>query len=597
MTRLLFSLSTSLLFTAIVFAQAALPTSDSFTTTALPDGWTSSGTGSYASSGNTPPAMKFDGTGDVLTIWFAESASRVNYYMRGNSFSGGTFSVEESEDGLSWTPTQVFTTLTGGYAQYIQPLDPESRYVRFIYTLKVSGNVGLDDVSIAPMEPATQATELAFSTIKTYRFKGNFTGTDCDGYLVLRKKGSQITAVPSDGNTYVRGDVIGDAQVVSSGAELSFIPNHIEAGSVYHFAIFTYNGSGAQRNYLTINPLKGSVTTPATMLEPGLYTNIHPASTSFVDELHQLVNPHTQLSYGDYIPLLIDRFESRDTIGDQRVLTCIYSGQNLIYTPPFEFTANNFSREHTYCHSWMPTNPAQELPEYSDFHHLFPANQNDANGVRSNYPLGEVVDEISTFGGSRYGLNLSGQLVFEPRDEHKGDAARALMYEAICYQSVEGNNWGFLNPISAGIPYGQDPEILRLWHFQDQPDGWEIARNDYIDSLQGNRNPFIDHPEYACYIDFSNMTYRPDGCSTALEKKTLVRVTAYPNPASHKLTLRSGGGMIKSYEIKDTTGKTVMTGTGESEKVSLSVGNLPKGRYTIHVQLETGETIAEFVVN
>ena len=179
------------------------------------------------------------------------------------------------------------------------------------------------------------------------------------------------------------------------------------------------------------------------------------------------------------------------------------------------------SREHSYCHDWMPTNPADgtgaaplnyEHAEYNDQHHLFPANQNDVNAVRSNYPMGKVVTVQSSFMGSKYGLDSVGHKVFEPRDEQKGKTARAIMYMAVAYNNNSDSSgatysWKFRNPISTSIPYGQDQSVLKRWNAMYPPDSYEISRNDFIDSLQGNRNPFVDHPEYACFIDFSSMSY------------------------------------------------------------------------------------------
>src|SRR5262249_48133964 len=138
-----------------------------------------------------------------------------------------------------------------------------------------------------------------------------------------------------------------------------------------------------------------------------------------------------------------------------------------------------------------------ERPEYNDQHHLFPTNQNQVNAVRSNYPMGEVVTQQGTYLSCKWGLDVNGNKVFEPRDEHKGDFARAVFYIATCYNGVNdafgvSQNWKFRNPISASIPYGQDQNVLKRWHYQDPPSKWEIARNDFLDSLQGNRNPFID---------------------------------------------------------------------------------------------------------
>jgi hypothetical protein len=158
----------------------------------------------------------------------------------------------------------------------------------------------------------------------------------------------------------------------------------------------------------------------------------------------------------------------------------------------------------------MPTNPADspEKPEYNDQHNLYPTKQTNVNGVRSNYPIGEVAGApISSYLDCKIGLDVNGNKVFEPRTNHKGNVARAIMYMATAYNGISGNNWKLRNPISTSIGYGQDQNILKKWHYQDLPDSYERSRNDFVESIQGNRNPFIDSVRYACYIDFSNMTY------------------------------------------------------------------------------------------
>jgi hypothetical protein len=284
-------------------------------------------------------------------------------------------------------------------------------------------------------------------------------------------------------------------------------------------------------------PLTANATTPATMMPTDYYTGISTASNTFVADLHAKVNPHDMLYYSDYANTMVRLFAARDTTMNRRVITCVYSGENKIYTEPFDFTANGYSREHTFCHNWMPTNPADALPEYNDYHHLFPTNQNDVNAVRSNYPLGKVVTVTSSYMGSKYGTDANGHKVFEPRDEHKGDAARAMMYESICYTTVSGNTWNFPTNISSSIPYGQDQYILKQWHVQDPPDSWEIARNDFIDSLQGNRNPFIDSVDYACYVNFSNMTYETLACEASVKEMLNNGFIVYPNPAKGVLSV------------------------------------------------------------
>jgi hypothetical protein len=700
--------------TIVVYSQAVLPTSWSFPNVNLPTGWSESGTSFYTASGNTPPAMKFDNTGDYLIINVNSSPGDLTYYLTGNGFSGGTFTVEESDLGSIWTTLNSHTSPpNASYMMFTDVPQPTTRFIRFNYTNKVSGNIGLDDVSIeigaatpaqeinvkeglvsivsgdtyiinspvatmtaktfiienlgtldtlhinsatisgtnsadfsilsvfpasvlatdstslelnftpsasgtrtailtiesndtdepnyiinlygvgGPLasEPVAQPTDLLFPNVKSYSLNATFSPANLvDGYLVLRKKGSAITAAPSDGTVYQRGDVIGDAQVVSSSNILSLSPNNIVAGTNYYFAIFSYNGPNSYRNYLTNMPLTGDVITPSSMLPATYYSTLNTLSSSFMNDLHALINPHQMQYYSYYDDLMIPFFEARDTTLDRRVVTCVYSGENLIYTEPFDFTANGYSREHTYCHSWMPTNPAQSLPEYSDFHHLFPSNLNSANILRSNNPLGEVVNVTTAFLGCKSGTNSNGQTVFEPRDEHKGNAARAIMYQAICYNSVNGNNWA--------LPSTQDQMILKQWHFQDPPDSWEIARNDFIDSLQNNRNPFIDSIDYVCFVNFSNMSYDPLAClpSSTQEKLNKGFIT-YPNPCKDQLNLHVDATTISSYKIIDYLGRVILDeDINNKTLVKVNMAKIMSGAYLVKVITPFGEAKRTIII-
>ena len=693
-------------FTISLYSQAILPTAWSFPTVNLPSGWTESGTNFYTASGNTPPAMKFDGTGDYLMINVNSNPGDLTYYLTGNGFSGGTFTVEESDLGSVWTTLTTHSSPpNASYTMFTDTPQSTTRFIRFIYTNKVSGNIGLDDVSInigaatpvqeinvkqgsSPIvsgstyiinsavsmlnttiflienlgtidtlniisatlsgtnsadfsivsfptniaaadsgnlilnftpsaagtrlavlniasndldepnyiinlygiggalasEPLQQATNLTFSNTKTYSLNASFNPTDSvDGYLVLRKKGSPITALPLDGSVYQRGDIIGDAQVVYSSNTTTISPNNIVAETDYYFAVFSYNGPNSFRNYLTISPLIGDIITPNSMMPISYYNNINTSSPSFMNDLHGLTNPHQMQYYSYYDDLMIAFFESRDTTLDRRVVTCVYSGENKIYNEPFDFSATGYSREHTYCHSWMPTNPAQNLPEYSDFHHLFPSNLNSANILRSNNPLGEVVNVTTSFLGCKSGTNSNGQVVFEPRDEHKGDAARAIMYQAICYTSINGNSWA--------LPSNQDQMILKNWHFQDPPDNWEIARNDFIYSIQNNRNPFIDSINYVCFVDFSNMSYDPSACIPSSTQELLNRgFITYPNPSKDHLSLFVDATTISSYQITDYLGRIIVSEEINNQKiVKVNVSKLKIGLYSVNVVTPLGK--------
>ena len=258
--------------------------------------------------------------------------------------------------------------------------------------------------------------------------------------------------------------------------------------------------------------------TPCIYPQAGTYYDlVSTSSSSFVSDLQSRIrNPYTKVSYDQFDETNIANFAAIDNGDGTKSVFCVYSHYEYIYTGTFTWLP--MSREHTYAASWQPTNPSESGPEYSDQYNLFPVNQNSANSVRSNHPLGNVASVISSFLEAKYGRNSNGDLVYEPRDEHKGDAARALLYMALRYDGVDGNDWDFnwLNntrlPSLSEAP--QDLATLISWHKLDPPDKWEVDRNNYIQSIQGNRNPFVDHPEYLNYIDMNDLSKLSPSYST-----------------------------------------------------------------------------------
>ena len=107
-------------------------------------GITHSGLGSdYADA----PYLKFDGTGDYVIIHFDVEPGILSYDIKGNSFSGGIFTVQESENGETYTDIVAYTELAAKETK-THNLASSSRYVKFIYTEKSGGNVALGSISI-----------------------------------------------------------------------------------------------------------------------------------------------------------------------------------------------------------------------------------------------------------------------------------------------------------------------------------------------------------------------------------------------------------------------------------------------------------------
>lgn len=106
---------------------------------------------------NVTTKLKFDGTDDWVIIHFNGQAGKLAYDIKGNGFSGGKFTVQESADGSTYTEVVAYIEL-GDAATKEHELAAESRYVKFIYTTKSSGNVGLGDIKITkfgetPVDP------------------------------------------------------------------------------------------------------------------------------------------------------------------------------------------------------------------------------------------------------------------------------------------------------------------------------------------------------------------------------------------------------------------------------------------------------------
>jgi len=160
------------------------------------------------------------------------------------------------------------------------------------------------------------------------------------------------------------------------------------------------------------------------------------------------------------------------------LIECVYTGRTAAFNDRPGAVANNFNTEHTVPQSLF----GSASPMQSDLHHLFPTDET-ANTIRNNHPFGPVASPTWTQGGSEYANS-----VFEPRDVHKGDAARAVFYFVLRYAG-NPNLTGSYGPFVSG-----QESILRQWHTQDPPSAKEMARNNGIETLQGNRSPFVDQP-------------------------------------------------------------------------------------------------------
>jgi len=325
------------------------------------------------------------------------------------------------------------------------------------------------------------------------------------------------------------------------------------------------------------------------------YSSISTSSPTFVEDLKARVrSPYTKISYDQFDETNITNYAAQpDGMGGYSV-TCVYTGYVYSYTGTFAW--GTMSREHTFCHSWMPTYPSTSGEEYSDQHHLFPTHQNNANGRRSNHPLGIVTNVTYQFLDGKLGTNAAGEVVYEPRDAQKGDAARALFYMCLKYDDIGGYNLDFnwlngtiLPQLSEGQ---QDLNLLLAWHESDPPDAWETGRNDYIQSIQQNRNPFIDHPEYVNYINFNDMSYISQTSSNTSVSFNSSTANVFDNSSTYNLIVNiSSPSAVNptSVDVVLISGNASEIGNYTTQTLAFPAGSSSSQSLTININNSIGD--------
>lgn len=256
-----------------------------------------------------------------------------------------------------------------------------------------------------------------------------------------------------------------------------------------------------------------------TMYVPdGYYDSIDGLTGSALqDALNLIITDHTEYPYTstatDVWDILRDADEDPDNPDN---IIMFYTGvshpkdcQDTVTPPAFceanlygESKLTEWNREHIWSKS-RGSFADDDFIAHNDTHHLVAA-ERVMNSTKNNRYFEDCHDGDDTNVVDRgYGNYTCNGWEFEPRDEVKGDVARMLFYMATRYQGDpvldDGLDLVLANDPDDGkdlhVPiYGDIDDLLR-WHLEDPVDQWEIDRNEVIYGYQGNRNPFIDHPE------------------------------------------------------------------------------------------------------
>ncbi|MBC8374583.1 MAG: endonuclease [FCB group bacterium] len=220
--------------------------------------------------------------------------------------------------------------------------------------------------------------------------------------------------------------------------------------------------------------------------------------------LHDIISDHVKYPYTSTSTDVWDILKETDedpNNSDNVIL--IYTGRSQAKTENSGESnttgSNRWNREHI----WSKSHgfPEEIDTAYTDIHHLRPADES-VNSSRSNLDFDNGGEAHVEANECSYDSDS-----WEPRDAVKGDVARMMFYMVVRYDPGyhSDNSLYDLELVDyAGVEIGDPPgeplfgklSTLIQWHLQDPVDAFEQNRNEVAYGYQGNRNPFIDHPQW-----------------------------------------------------------------------------------------------------
>lgn len=297
--------------------------------------------------------------------------------------------------------------------------------------------------------------------------------------------------------------------------------------------------------------------------------------------------PSQVLSFGQSRDTMFALVDSKDNM-----LTCVYTGHTITLDPNEDPTqsayqngsSDGINTEHTFPQS----KGASSGNAKSDMHHLFPT-RSPVNSARGNKPFKENIDsETNTW----YYLSESMNNIptsdideysedtnegFEPREQHKGNVARAMFYFYTMYQTEADN--------ASANYFESQRETLCDWHWQDPVDEEEWNRSKNIAIYQdGKENPFVLDCSLAARTYCPGIDY---ACALVdIEEIILPSPKVYPNPSDNKYQI----DWLDEYNIllSDSLGNILLT-TEAMGNTTIEIPSLP-GIYYLYLSNANGQS-------
>lgn len=451
-------------------------------------------------------------------------------------------------------------------------------------TLRSDSSGGGEDTTTVPQTNISlSAVSLSFGQINTVPSQSqNFTlsgNTLTDNIVITPPTNFEISLNNSSWNTNSITVMQNSGAVAATTLYVRYNPSAV--GS--HSGNITFTSTGVETQTVSVSGTYTTVAPPSSDYYSGAYRLY---GTALRSALHTIIDGHSVVSYDG----LYSAFVSTDSKPNGKVWD-IYSDIPG-GTPSYEYSHGQkkcgsysgegdcYNREHSWCDSWLgATNPAR-----SDLFHMYPTD-GYVNNRRSNYPYGTVGSvSWTSSNGSKLGTcsypGYSGT-VFEPITAYKGDVARSAMYMSVRYYTEDskwittpGTNKSDLLPWYANLLYD--------WSIQDSVSTKELNRNNAIFAIQKNRNPFIDHPEFAAEIWKTTMPPRVvsivqlSSTSLLLDFSRYLDSTAVVLKANFALDNSIGTPSAVQWGVNNDISKIILTvpSLASGTTYSLSIKNL-----------------------
>ncbi|MCG8372268.1 MAG: endonuclease, partial [Balneolales bacterium] len=305
------------------------------------------------------------------------------------------------------------------------------------------------------------------------------------------------------------------------------------------------------------------------------------ADSSLVVFLRSNYAPSTTIGYNAARDSMFQSIDADETDS----VTCVYSG--LRAKNDGTRTPSNGLLSFNTEHSWPQSFYDEEDPMRSDIHHLYPT-WSSPNSSRSNNPFGEINDNLTTSwwywenGGSISSIPESDideyseyyNNTFEPREDHKGNVARAMFYFWTIYQT----NTDIINDAFDNEAFFEGMKTtLYQWHQSDPVDSKELSRSIAIEQIQGNRNPFVHDTTLVRRAYFEQSNAIADSVAEIIISEVyeanggIVKYVELFNTTENEINLASGDWQLLRY---------TNAGTSVSASVSL-LGSIPSKSFYV----------------